>query len=111
MPSRGDSSCSPRLQPILWREKPRAISMSRCRSAQGGTTALTFEAALTRIYDTPTVTVNANAVEATHGETTMEILGSGDATNDALEFQLKQSPLTYVSAPTAQACNRRCRCG
>jgi len=71
------------------------------QSTQGGTTALTFEAALVRIYDTPTVRVNANAVEATHGETMQEILGSGDATNNDLEFQLKQSPLTYVSAPTA----------
>ena len=66
----------------------------------GATTALTFKAALTRIYDAATVTLNANAVEATHGETMQEILGSGDASNAALEFQLKQSPLTYVSAPT-----------
>jgi predicted phage baseplate assembly protein len=45
------------------------------------------------------VAVNANVVAATNGETTNEILGSGDATNDALEFTLKQSPLTYVSSP------------
>ena len=56
---------------------------------------------LERIYDAATVTVNANAVEATHGETVMEILGSGDATNAALQFQLKQSPLTYIAAATA----------
>ena len=31
----------------------------------------------------------------------MEILGSGDATNPALQFQLKQSPLTYTAAATA----------
>jgi hypothetical protein len=66
----------------------------------GATTSLTFKAALTRIYDTATVTVNVNAIEATHGETTQEILGSGDATKSALELRLKQSPLTYVSAPT-----------
>ena len=42
--------------------------------------------------------MNANAVLATHGETTQEILGSGDATNPSLEFQLKQSPLTYTAA-------------
>lgn len=62
------------------------------------TTALTLAASLNRIYDTATLTVNANAVEATHGETMMEIMGSGDATNAALQFQLKQSPLTYTSA-------------
>jgi len=70
------------------------------QNAAGATTALTFNADLIRIYDAATVTVNANAVLATHGETVQEILGSGDATNAALEFQLKQSPLTYISAPT-----------
>lgn len=64
----------------------------------GATTSLTLAASLGRIYDTATVTVNTNAVEATHGETVMEIVGSGDATNPALQFQLKQSPLTYTSA-------------
>ena len=65
---------------------------------QGITTLLTLGANLAGIYDASTVTVNANAVGSTHGETTQEILGSGDATNPALEFQLKQSPLTYTSA-------------
>jgi len=77
------------------------LSNVTVNNTQGGTTSLTFNAALTRMYDATTVKVNANAVEATHGETMQEILGSGDATNDDLEFQLKQSPLTYVSAQTA----------
>jgi hypothetical protein len=63
-----------------------------------GTTTLTLRNPLQRIYDTAIFNVNANAVEATHGETMMEILGSGDATKDALKFQLKQSPLTYTAA-------------
>jgi hypothetical protein len=54
---------------------------------------------LARIYDRGTVTLNANVATATNGETMHEILGSGDATNDALQFTLKQSPLTYVSSP------------
>jgi hypothetical protein len=70
-------------------------------AVKGATTVLSLAAPLERIYDAATVTVNANAVEATHGETVMEILGSGDATNAALQFQLKQSPLTYTAAPTA----------
>ncbi|HWG19551.1 MAG TPA: hypothetical protein VG225_03410 [Terracidiphilus sp.] len=69
-------------------------------TVNGATTALALNSALARIYDTPTVAVNANAVEATHGETVREIVGSGDATNPALQFQLKQSPLTYTSAST-----------
>ena len=67
----------------------------------GDTTKLTFLDDLAGIYDASTVTVNANAVVATHGETTQEILGSGDATNPDLQFQLKQSPLTYTSAPNS----------
>ena len=70
-------------------------------TVNGATTALTLTAPLQRIYDTSTVRVNANAVESTHGETVMEIIGSGDATNAALQFQLKQSPLTYTAAATA----------
>ncbi|HWE85314.1 MAG TPA: putative baseplate assembly protein [Terracidiphilus sp.] len=70
-------------------------------AVNGATTSLTLTARLGRIYDAATVNVNANAVEATHGETVMEIVGSGDATNPALQFQLKQSPLTYTSASNA----------
>ena len=66
----------------------------------GATTTLTLSSALQRIYDAATVRANANAVAATHGETVMEILGSGNATNAALQLQLKQSPLTYVAAAT-----------
>jgi hypothetical protein len=67
-------------------------------SVAGPVTTLSFDQALNRIYDRATVTVNANTVAATHGETMHEILGNGDATNAALQFTLKQSPLTYVSS-------------
>jgi hypothetical protein len=70
-------------------------------AVDGATTALTLGASLSRIYDASTVTVNANAVLATDGQTTQEILGSGDATNPSLEFQLMQSPLTYTAASNA----------
>lgn len=66
-------------------------------SVSGDITTLSLMNSLARIYDATTVTVNANAVEATDGETVQEILGSGDAGNAALEFTLKQSPLTYVT--------------
>jgi hypothetical protein len=67
----------------------------------GSTTEITFAAPLRRIYDAGTVTVNANAVMATHGETTQEILGSGDALNEALTLPLKTGPLTYTSSSSA----------
>ncbi|MDQ6775602.1 MAG: putative baseplate assembly protein [Actinomycetota bacterium] len=67
-------------------------------TVNGDITVLTLKAPLARIYDATEVKVNANAVEATHGETVQEILGSGDATNAALQFTLKQGPLTYLTA-------------
>lgn len=69
-------------------------------TVNGATTTLTLNNAMLRIYDATTFSVNANAVAATHGETVMEIMGSGDATNPMLQLQLKQSPLTYTAAAT-----------
>ena len=69
-------------------------------SVTGDITTLSLHSALSGIYDATTVTVNANAVESTHGETVQELLGNGDGTNSALQFTLKQSPLTYVTAAT-----------
>ena len=64
----------------------------------GDETTLTLAAPLSRVYDRATVRVNANAVLATHGETTQEILGSGDAASPALTFTLRQAPLSYLTA-------------
>ena len=48
--------------------------------------------------------LNANVARATHGETVgtpqQEVLGSGDASQLFQKFTLRQSPLTWVSAPT-----------
>jgi hypothetical protein len=67
----------------------------------GPITTLSFAQPLRRIYDRATVTVNANTVAATHGETMHEILGSGDSTDPALQFTTKQSPLTFVSSSSS----------
>lgn len=72
-----------------------AISQS---TVSGSIQDLSFGPALARLYDRSTVTVNANVVAASHGETVHELLGNGDATNEALEFTLKQSPLTFLSS-------------
>jgi predicted phage baseplate assembly protein len=69
-------------------------------SVAGDITTLSFHTSLSGIYDAATVTVNANAVESTHGETVQELLGNGDGTSNALQFTLKQSPLTYITAAT-----------
>ena len=52
-------------------------------------------------YVRETVIIQANVIEATHGETRSEILGSGDAAQANQTFNLKQKPLTHVAAPTS----------
>ncbi|MBV6625833.1 MAG: putative baseplate assembly protein [Rivularia sp. (in: Bacteria)] len=52
-------------------------------------------------YDPETVTIYANVVMATHGETVVEVMGNGDGTIPNQSFILKQPPLTYVPAATA----------
>ncbi len=65
-----------------------------------GYTVLTLKNSLQYRYIRETVTINANVVPATHGETVNEILGSGDSAQVNQTFTLKKPPLTYVSAQT-----------
>ncbi|WP_233260116.1 putative baseplate assembly protein [Luteibacter sp. OK325] len=51
-------------------------------------------------YVRSTVSIYANVVRATNGETRNEVLGNGDGTVAMPTFALKQAPLTFVSAPT-----------
>ena len=63
-------------------------------------TTLQLAKALAYQYKRDTVTIYGNVVKATHGETRQEVLGSGDASQALQTFTLKQSPLTFTSAPT-----------
>jgi predicted phage baseplate assembly protein len=63
-----------------------------------GRTTLSFQRALGGSYVRATVTINANVVLATHGETVQETLGSGNASEPHLSLALRQKPLTYVSS-------------
>lgn len=78
--------------------------------AQGNTVELASDSLHTRLlladslaytYRRETVTINANVVGASHGETRRETLGSGDTTTPFQRFILAHSPLTYVAAETA----------
>lgn len=62
---------------------------------------LTFEGPLAHAYDRKTVQITANVARATHGETVVEVVGSGSATRVFQQFVLRDGPLTYVSAQTA----------
>jgi hypothetical protein len=66
-----------------------------------GLTVITFDEPLTFDYDWTTVTVNANVARATHGESTKETLGSGNAAQPYQRFALRQKPLTWTGAETA----------
>ncbi len=44
--------------------------------------------------------MNANVALATHGQSVSEVMGNGSASMPNQSFVLKQSPLTYVQAPT-----------
>ncbi|MDJ0716953.1 MAG: putative baseplate assembly protein [Prochloraceae cyanobacterium] len=62
---------------------------------------LTLREPLKNSYDPETVDIYANLVQATHGQTVEEVLGSGDGNASNQRFTLQEPPLTYVSAPTA----------
>jgi hypothetical protein len=55
---------------------------------------------LLNCYDRTAATVNANVGLATQGMSVSEVLGSGSASTPNQQFPLKQTPLTFVQAPT-----------
>lgn len=80
----------------------QVVRVTKC-TAEGttGLTRIEFEPALTRPLDTMSAVMLGNVAPATHGETTSEVLGSGDASQAYQEFTLRQPPLTYVGAAGA----------
>jgi len=70
----------------------------------GDMTHTTLQLATTTAYTyrRASVTIFGNVVRATNGETRREVLGSGDGAQGLQAFTLKQPPVTYVSAPTAE---------
>lgn len=69
-------------------------------SLVAGRTQVLLDNPLDDSYVWNSVTINANVAPATHGESTSQILGSGDATVPNARFALNQLPVTYVSANT-----------
>jgi hypothetical protein len=63
-------------------------------------TLITLTTPLLNVYDRSSATINANVGAATAGSPVTELLGSGSAATPNQQFTLKQSPLTYVAAPT-----------
>jgi uncharacterized phage protein gp47/JayE len=65
----------------------------------GSTTSgvLSLRAPLAAPHDPATLRFNANVAPATHGETTTEVLGSGDASTPFQRVTLDKAPLTYLA--------------
>src|SRR5262249_3747268 len=63
-------------------------------------TRLHLKSELLNCYDRTATTVNANVGLATQGMLVTEILGGGSAATPNQQFSLKQTPLTFVQAPT-----------
>jgi predicted phage baseplate assembly protein len=61
---------------------------------------ITLATDLAYSYRRETVAIYGNVIHATHGETRQETLGAGDASRALQTFDLKQAPLTFVSAPS-----------
>lgn len=68
---------------------------------KAGRTTIKLAADLQNDYKWETFSINANVAAATHGETVVEVLGSGDATSSYPKFKLREAPLTYVGASNA----------
>ncbi|RUL78922.1 putative baseplate assembly protein [Dyella choica] len=80
-----------------------AVEQSQNKRLSGDTVHSTLVLAnqgLAYRYRRDSVVVHANVVRATHGETRNEVIGNGNGAAPMQTFTLKQSPLTYVSAPT-----------
>jgi hypothetical protein len=77
------------------------VIVKRAEKTQDGLSRLILAAPLKYAYDPTTTIIYGNTAFATHGETTDEVLGSGDANQPHQRFVLKQTPLTYTPAASA----------
>jgi len=94
--------CSAKGHAVLipaWPDDKVVSESVSVESAPDGTAELTLEKSLMRYYDRATVSISANVIRATHGETVnREVLGSGDGSQVRQQFTLKQPPLTWLNS-------------
>ena len=76
------------------------VSSVRSVASPYAHTQIQLQSTLAVCYDRSATTVNANVGLATHGQSVSEVMGSGSASTPNQSFTLKQSPLTFVQAPT-----------
>jgi hypothetical protein len=66
---------------------------------------LTLNDAIQNAYDPETVTISANVIPTSHGETITEVIGSGDGASLNQQFSLSKPPLTYLPISAATTPN------
>jgi hypothetical protein len=76
------------------------ISGTSVQASPSPHTRIQLQTPLVNCYDRTITTINANVGPATAGSSVTEVMGSGSASTANQEFTLRQSPLTYVQAPT-----------
>lgn len=85
--------------------KYSATSSSSIRSDEKLHTFVKLAEKLAYCFKRDSIVIHGNVVKATNGESRHEILGSGDAAKAFQSFELKQFPLTYVSATNPSGIN------
>jgi len=73
-------------------------------------TSIQTQTARAYSYTRDSLSIYANVVKATHGQTVNETLGSGAGSQTLQSFKLSRPPLTYVSAPMLPVCRALFRC-
>ncbi len=76
----------------------KATAQAKRRSGDKIHTFIKLAKALKYCFKRDTVTIYGNVVKANHGGTVDEILGAGNGAQSFQAFELKQFPLTHVSA-------------
>lgn len=70
----------------------------QAREGEKNHTFINLAEPLQYCFKRDTITIHGNVIKANNGETQSEILGSGNGSKALQSFDLKQSPLTHVSA-------------
>ncbi|MGH7527761.1 MAG: hypothetical protein ACREMX_13780 [Gemmatimonadales bacterium] len=85
---------------VRYRNDETGVEVVTIKAVATDRKSITVDPPLAQRYDPPSVTLNANLAESTHGETVRETFAGGDATRVFQRFALQQTPLTYVPATT-----------
>lgn len=91
---------TPSLASDPWVSEYAVVSVVQGTPVPYAHTQIQLQSALGYCYERASTTVNANVAEVTHGQSVSEIMGSGNASTPNQSFTLRQTPLTYIQAPT-----------